>query len=208
VILESLVQISVSDPENNPMAAQISVLTATHKTVEQTTNEDGIALLTLPAGQTSIRVSAEGFAEVRRNIDLKKGQESSVLIVLAKPRVTVADDRLIINDKVFFETGSSHVAQNSYDLLDEVAIVILDHPDLMKIEVQGHTDDVGNDDNNLALSQDRAQAVVDYLIAAGVEPERLSAQGYGERQPLTDGSSEADRANNRRVEFHVLQRRN
>jgi len=202
---EALLQISVSTENAQPIPARIVVLDSEEET---RTNEDGIALVTRPGGTTTIRVLADGYTPVQRTLRLEPGEESTMVIVLAQSRVTIEEDRLIIHDKVFFETGSSQIASTSFDLLDEVALVILDNPGLLKIEVQGHTDDVGNEQDNLSLSQTRADAVVQHLISAGVDGARLSAKGFGEGIPLNPQTSEEARAQNRRVEFHVLEREN
>jgi outer membrane protein OmpA-like peptidoglycan-associated protein len=91
----------------------------------------------------------------------------------------------------------------SHSLLNEVALVLLDHPEIQTVEVQGHTDDQGSADDNLALSEARATAVVSFLTAAGVPSERLTARGVGESKPLQNETTEEARALNRRVEFHI-----
>jgi outer membrane protein OmpA-like peptidoglycan-associated protein len=73
-----------------------------------------------------------------------------------------------------------------------------------KVEIGGHTDNVGNDADNQKLSENRAKSVVDYLINKGVARENLSYQGYGESTPISDNSTEIGRAKNRRTEFKIL----
>ena len=74
----------------------------------------------------------------------------------------------------------------------------------LSVEIGGHTDNVGLDDDNLALSQRRAEAVRDHLVAAGVTDAGLKARGYGESRPRADNGTEAGRAKNRRTEFRIL----
>ena len=74
----------------------------------------------------------------------------------------------------------------------------------LRVEIGGHTDDVGSDTENLNLSQARSQAVRRHLIQAGVAPERIEAKGYGERKPRADNTKPEGRAKNRRTEFKVL----
>jgi outer membrane protein OmpA-like peptidoglycan-associated protein len=76
----------------------------------------------------------------------------------------------------------------------------------MHIRIEGHTDDQGADDFNLKLSDGRAKSVAQYLIARGITSERLVPIGFGERQPLTENKTEDGRAQNRRVEFFILNR--
>jgi outer membrane protein OmpA-like peptidoglycan-associated protein len=74
----------------------------------------------------------------------------------------------------------------------------------LKLEIGGHTDDVGPPDQNVALSQRRAASVAAYMAAKGVDAARLTATGYGEADPLYPNDTDADRARNRRIEFKVL----
>ena len=101
-----------------------------------------------------------------------------------------------------FETGKAVILKKSYPILDEVAKVFKENPSYI-IEVQGHTDNVGNAEVNKNLSQKRAQAVRDYLIKAGVDSSRMTANGYGSDMPIDDNSTKAGRAKNRRVEFKI-----
>lgn len=104
---------------------------------------------------------------------------------------------------VNFESGKAKLLPSSLGVLDAAATVLTQFPDI-RLEVQGHTDDQGDDGKNLALSQARAQAVVDYLASRGVAAERLVAKGYGEAAPKVLNDSKPNRATNRRVEFKRL----
>ena len=75
---------------------------------------------------------------------------------------------------------------------------------MLNIEVAGHTDNIGNDSENLKLSQNRSQTVCDYLIAGGVNPSRLRAKGYGETKPVAGNETEDGRSKNRRTEIKIL----
>ena len=101
-----------------------------------------------------------------------------------------------------FETGKSVIKKQSYGILQEIAQVLIDNP-TWSVEIQGHTDNVGNSESNLKLSNDRASSVRDFLINAGVPQERMSAKGYGDTMPVADNSTSKGRAQNRRVEFVV-----
>lgn len=104
---------------------------------------------------------------------------------------------------ITFETGKAVIRPSSERTLEEALAVLVEYGDV-RLEVQGHTDDVGNDAANLDLSQRRAQAVVDWFVFRGVEPGRLRAMGYGETVPLADNATDAGRAENRRVEFRLV----
>ena len=115
----------------------------------------------------------------------------------------ILDTGLFRTTTVNFEFAKAALLPVSERTLDALGAVLLRYPAL-RIEVGGHTDDVGSDATNDRLSQRRAESVVDYLAASGVERSRLTAVGYGERRPVAANTSETGRALNRRVEFVVL----
>jgi OOP family OmpA-OmpF porin len=102
-----------------------------------------------------------------------------------------------------FVTGKATITKSSFSTLDQAVAVLKEYPSL-RIEVAGHTDDVGNDDKNMTLSQARADSVKAYLTSKGVEEARIKAVGYGETKPVDPAKSKAARAKNRRVEFTIL----
>jgi outer membrane protein OmpA-like peptidoglycan-associated protein len=99
-----------------------------------------------------------------------------------------------------FDTGKASIRPDSNQTLNEAAAALKAAPG-MKIEVAGHTDNVGTPEANQKLSEDRAKAVMAALVARGVEAARLTAKGYGQNVPIADNRSEAGRAKNRRVEL-------
>ena len=101
-----------------------------------------------------------------------------------------------------FETASAALDPESLDLLEDVATVLRANPSAVLI-VEGHTDNEGRDDSNLALSQARAEAVVTYLGSLGIDETRLTAIGYGETRPIAENGTLIGRAQNRRIEFVV-----
>jgi outer membrane protein OmpA-like peptidoglycan-associated protein len=108
-------------------------------------------------------------------------------------------------EKVEFKTNSAELLADSTKLLDRVANLIRNNPQVKLIRIEGHTDDVGKADDNLRLSQARAVAVLEYLVKRGVDRARLTAVGYGQTRPLVPNTSKANRAQNRRVEFIAVQ---
>jgi OOP family OmpA-OmpF porin len=123
-------------------------------------------------------------------------------------RVVVTDTKIEILDKVYFEYNKAVIKSESFPILDAVAATLEGNPDIQLIEVQGHTDERGNDAYNLSLSDKRAKAVVKYLADKGIEASRLEGQGYGETQPIDHTHNETAWAKNRRVEFLILKRSN
>ena len=123
-------------------------------------------------------------------------------------RVILTGTKIEILDKVFFEYNKAIIKSESFPILDAVAATLEGNPDIQLIEVQGHTDERGNDAYNLDLSTKRAAAVKQYLIDKGIDKDRLESQGYGETQPLDNRHNEAAWAKNRRVEFLIIKRSN
>jgi outer membrane protein OmpA-like peptidoglycan-associated protein len=126
--------------------------------------------------------------------------------VVETGRVRVDQGALRIDDKIFFEPDRAAVARESFQLLDEIARVIGRHPELVRLRIEGHTDAVGEDSSNLALSQARAEAVRAALVERGIEDRRLEALGLGETRPIDSNETAAGRANNRRVEIVIVER--
>ena len=91
-------------------------------------------------------------------------------------------------------------------ILDDVVDVILSNPSIKKIQIEGHTDNVGDDLYNLKLSQARAESVVEFLVKAGVESGRLDPAGFGEARPVSTNDTDEGRSANRRVEFLIVER--
>jgi OmpA-OmpF porin, OOP family len=118
----------------------------------------------------------------------------------------VTDTSIEILDMVYFEYNKAVIKSESFPILDAVAATLQGNPSIALIEIQGHTDERGNDDYNLDLSDRRAAAVKKYLADKGVEEKRLESQGYGETQPLIREHNEKAWAKNRRVAFLILKR--
>jgi outer membrane protein OmpA-like peptidoglycan-associated protein len=108
--------------------------------------------------------------------------------------------------EIYFDTDLSTLKPESNKSLNDLVEILNDHP-TMKIEIQGHTDNVGSDDHNMNLSKDRAQAVVNYLASKGIDLSRMSAKGYGETKPIPGNTNKTaeGRTKNRRVIFKVLE---
>ncbi len=121
-------------------------------------------------------------------------------------RVVVTDTKIEILDKVYFEYNKAVIKPESYPILDAVAATLEGNPDILLVEIQGHTDERGSDSYNLDLSDRRAAAVRKYLIDKGIDPGRLQSQGYGESQPVDRRHNEEAWAKNRRSEFLILKR--
>ena len=112
-------------------------------------------------------------------------------------------NRLAAQNTVLFETGEAAIQDHSYGFLDRIAYAALKCGDV-RLEISGHTDSDGSEADNLALSERRAQAVLEFMVAAGVSADRMEAIGYGESRPLESNETDADKAANRRIGFRVV----
>jgi outer membrane protein OmpA-like peptidoglycan-associated protein len=122
------------------------------------------------------------------------------------PKVEVQTDSLVLAQQIQFETGTAVLRAESDPILTELVRLLAVRPDIELVEVQGHTDETGTAELNRRLSDERARAVVAWLVAHGVASERLVAKGYGKEQPIADNTTEAGRAQNRRVVFRIVRR--
>ena len=122
------------------------------------------------------------------------------------PRVYHAkkENKVKVLEPVQFAWDQDIILPESFDLLSEVATLIVAHKEWQEILIEGHTDSDGSDAYNLDLSQRRANSVVRFLLAHGVEASRLQAQGFGRSRPIADNATLEGRALNRRVEFTIL----
>ncbi|MDH4283367.1 MAG: OmpA family protein [Myxococcales bacterium] len=121
--------------------------------------------------------------------------------------VVIGEGQLQILEKIYFKTGSAKLQPRSYALLDQVARVMLAHPEIRIIRVEGHTDSTGKLAYNMRLSKQRADSVVQYLVKrGGVSRMRLMSEGFGPTRPLVpDARTREELAQNRRVEFHIVE---
>jgi hypothetical protein len=114
----------------------------------------------------------------------------------------VQEEKMILQN-IQFETGKWQLTTSSLDPLNALAYYLVKNP-AIKVQINGHTDSIGKEEDNLQLSTQRAKAVVDFLIGKGISPDRLSFKGFGATQPISDNSTEAGRAKNRRTEMLIL----
>ncbi|HQC59137.1 MAG TPA: OmpA family protein [Bacteroidales bacterium] len=104
---------------------------------------------------------------------------------------------------IYFAFNSADILSSSQKVLDEFIVFLNDHP-TMTISIEGHTDNVGSDEFNLILSENRAKAVYNYLVNNGIDADRLQYKGFGETAPIATNETEEGRAMNRRTEFVIL----
>jgi outer membrane protein OmpA-like peptidoglycan-associated protein len=158
-------------------------------------------------GSYSARVEADGYLIRLMAFEVQPDQLATPEIALVpKPKqaqVELTKQEVRIRKEIFFKTNSAEISEKSSGLLSEIADVLLRNPHVTLVEIQGHTDNTGTPEGNLQLSGERAEAVRQALIQAGLEDARLTAKGYGETRPLVPNLTERHRARNRRVQFII-----
>lgn len=123
-------------------------------------------------------------------------------VVVEKP-VYESDSRRWVLVGVNFGLGSVRLKSEAYPVLFHAVQVLLSNPEL-QVEIEGHTDNIGSEKSNVRLSEKRANAVRNYLVARGVAASRLAIVGYGESRPIADNKTASGRAMNRRIQFRIL----
>jgi len=163
----------------------------------------------LGVGSYQAQVEAEEYLARKIGFDILLNQVSTPLVILTpkpeRPQAELSAEAIKIKRQVQFVTNSAEIRPESNALMAEIADVLLRNPQVKRVEVQGHTDDVGTAAINQELSQRRAEAVRAWLVAAGVDAERMTAVGYGRSRPIAPNITEANRARNRRVAFEILE---
>lgn len=169
------------------------------------TVKDSIYTLNLPLGQKyELSASADFFYPSVESIDLSEEKDKVKIFkdLYLAPLDVGASVKL---ENIFFETGKAALKSESFTELDRVVQLLNDYPTI-KIEISGHTDNVGGEEVNKKLSQARADAVAQYISSKGVPDERIVAVGYGMEKPVAENSTKEGRQKNRRVEFTILDR--
>jgi outer membrane protein OmpA-like peptidoglycan-associated protein/predicted negative regulator of RcsB-dependent stress response len=165
---------------------------------------NGEFLLCIPAGKSyAMNVSKEGYLFHSENfslVDYKSLEPYRLDIELQKLRPGAT----IVLNNVFFETNKWDLKPESKAELNKLADLLRANP-TKKVEISGHTDNVGNDAANQTLSDNRAASVVTYLVGQGVAATQLTSKGYGETKPVASNDTEEGRAKNRRTEFKILE---
>jgi outer membrane protein OmpA-like peptidoglycan-associated protein len=198
----------VIDENNNPLDAEIlwynlsSGVNVGKLTSDPITGE---YIITLPNGYLySYFAERSGYYSVSNTIDLIQKNEFDQLYVdiILKSIIYITQEPIVLNN-IYFDTDKYELKPESFVELDRVIKFLNDNPGI-KIEISAHTDSRGSDEYNLTLSQKRAESVVNYIILNGIDQNRLTAAGYGEKFPVADNSTAEGMAKNRRVEMKIL----
>lgn len=160
----------------------------------------------LPIGSYRVMLASEGYDAIIKIVDLPEtvGPRTRVDAILRPQRIQIRDDQIVTLDPILFEKGSARVNTDSLGLIEAIAAVLVNHPEIEQVEVSGHASAEGTQISNMQLSQERVDEVKRMLVARGVRSRRLVATGYGESRPRADNTTAEGRRINRRVEFTVL----
>jgi outer membrane protein OmpA-like peptidoglycan-associated protein len=162
--------------------------------------------MTTAPGKRRIIAQADGYATVQKVVTLLEGATLEQTVVLAVTRVVVTAEKIELKESVYFETGKAAILDTSFAMLSEVAGVLVDHPEITLLRVEGHTDSRGSASSNKRLSQARADSVREYLEGKGVDGARLKSVGYGEEKPIDDRNNAEGWTRNRRVDLFIEER--
>lgn len=199
---EALLQVQVTDMESNLRAKDIIVFEGekSGKQIRRITDANGEFEVLLPEGDI-YRIKILGLGEEKDYSRIEIGNEEGVyegsVVIRYEPAKTFT------LDNVQFDFNKASLRSESFVALNDLVKVLMMKSDL-RIEIAGHTDNVGDDDSNLKLSQARAEAVVKYLVSKGIASTRLTAKGYGETEPIADNETPEGRQKNRRTEARIL----
>ena len=196
-------RVVVKDFENKPIIGeQILFEDPNGRSVGGVTNGEGWFETELPGGETyEIKVKSVGVAldyselevpALEGDMSFMKGE---VIVMIQRPK------QLILHN-VHFDSGKSNIRSTSHSELDELVTWLTNKPELT-VEISGHTDNVGDDGENLSLSQRRSESIKQYLISKGINQSRLIPKGYGESQPIASNNTPEGRQMNRRTEILI-----
>ena len=167
------------------------------------TDEQGNYLITLPVGKDyAFNVNRKGYLFYSDNFFLSQHSIDSVYQKNIPLQPIEANASVVLNN-IFFDVNKFDIKPESQVELDKIVQLMNDNPTI-KIQIAGHTDNVGKPAENLALSNNRTKTVVSYLINKRISPQRLSYKGFGETQPVADNKTDEGRAKNRRTEMKVV----
>ena len=167
-----------------------------------TNSATGKFIITLASGKNyGIAVKANGYLFHSENFDIPKGSADNLVNKIIELKNIAVGNKIALRN-IFFDTGKSKLRPTSNTEIDRLVKLMKDVPTL-KIEISGHTDNTGSVKLNNSLSQDRAQAVVNYLKAKGIATSRMTAMGYGPSKPSASNKTSDGRQQNRRTEFEI-----
>lgn len=166
-------------------------------------NNDGSFLICIPEGKDyALNVNKKGYLFYSDNFTMTHGDFSQPFLKDVPLKPIKAGETVVMRN-IFFDHDSYKLKDESRIELERLAKLLRENP-AIQIEISGHTDNTGNADYNLKLSENRAKAVAEFLVRLGIEPVRLISKGYGQTLPVASNDTDEGRAQNRRTEFKVI----
>jgi len=188
-----------------PSSVELTDLSTREMISKLQTDETGNYLITLPKGRDyAFNVNRRGYLFFSENFPLSSEQGDTAYRINI-PLQPIEANAIMVLKNIFFDLNKYALRPESQVELDEVVQLMKDNP-TVRIQINGHTDNSGRQNDNMILSENRARAVVAYLTSKGIAPARLSSRGWGDTQPVADNSTEAGRAQNRRTELKIISR--
>lgn len=185
-----------------PSAVELTDLKSGNLLSRVQTDEDGNYLVTLPVGKDyAFNVNRKGYLFYSDNFSLSQQNIDSVFTVNI-PLQPIEKGATVILKNIFFETGKYDLQPQSTSELDKLVLLMNENPNL-KIQIDGHTDNVGQEKDNQLLSTNRAKSVVNYLLGKAISPQRLTYKGFGSTKPVAVNTTETGKAMNRRTELSI-----
>lgn len=205
-------QVTVLDAlTNKVIIATVDVfnLTDSMSFIRARTNEEGKLLICIAKGKDyAINIDKQGYIPISENINLegpgsilKPHPIDAFLRPISEEKTDSAEEVFVLKN-IFFQTGSAKLLEKSFFELNKLVDLLASTPQL-KLEIQGHTDNIGTKEANENLSLDRAKSVFDFLVNSGISADRLTYEGYGETDPVASNDTEMGRQQNRRTAFKI-----
>ena len=166
--------------------------------------EEAAAKRAQQAKDAAAAAAAKKAQEEREAAARKAQQEKDAAALAAIGKVQQINDEIavVLSNDILFDYGKSNLSRKSKKTLDQ-AVELLNQIPNRTLAIHGHTDSLGSDEHNMKLSEERAQAVYDYMMQKGLQIKKVTYKGYGETRPVADNSTKEGRVANRRVEFRV-----
>lgn len=202
---KATLKVTVTDFDNQPLHGEqiLFISQEDNSEIKGISNKEGLFSVELTGGQAyDIKIKSVGDADDYSSIEIPSigpnefyGENAMQIMIEQSTDFTL--------ENVLFDTGKSTLKSSSYAELNELVNLLKLKPEI-NIEIAGHTDNVGSNDSNQTLSENRANTVMKYLSDHGIDSDRLQAKGYGSSYPVADNSTETGRKQNRRTEIHIL----
>mgnify|MGYP000918997071 FL=1 len=203
---EGKVRIRVTDDKTNPLPG--ATARSSGPVARDATYDGELLVVQLPEGTYGIAIEAPGYLSKEKQVKVAVNSDQTIELSLSKrplvSHVEIKANEIVIKGTIHFANNAATILPDGQQILNEVVDVLAKNPQIRKVSIEGHTDNVGDAAKNLQLSKDRAKAVMDYMVKSGIAQGRLTSEGFGQDKPLVPNNSASNKAKNRRVEFRII----